>query len=320
MLLALEKFRVDEGGYGMAFAAFTLFSVVCFGAYTVNLADVTNMKTKMQMAADAGAYAGAVEQANLLQRIAIMNIIMAVLYALFLVGFVLWLIPWTTAIGNAIMKVCEIALKILNYAEKILAFASTFIIKNAAEDYAKQNGADTASTFAKDAIPAIIGWPPIAYMFADDDYEYMKPEDPDDTRAIEHSFAAITISQGTPYSLHDDDHTMMVLKESYFANGVNVIAMKDKGNSAILGESQVFFKNPELDTIRYGSGQNIALASGRAFCGSVKRSDIDDNYLNLLSPSWKPKLVTLKEGGATETLPLLLIKWELMLFKSLFQH
>ncbi|MBI3268568.1 MAG: hypothetical protein HYZ53_06060 [Planctomycetes bacterium] len=321
MIIALEKFRQDEGGYGMAFAAFTLFSLVCFCAYTVNIADVTNKRTQMQNAADAGAYAGAVEQASMLTRIATLNIVMMVFYALFLVGFALSLIPFTKAIGEAIMTICELMLKLLNFLEKILAFVATFQIKSTAEDFATQNGADTVSTYGKDAIPVVLGAPPIAYMFADSDFEYMEPEDPDATRAaVKHSFLAIPISKGTSHKLDDRNHTMLVIKENFFENGVCVIAMKSQQDPILLGEGRVFFDNPRLKSLRFGSGQNMALASGRAFNSDVKHDEVDENFDNLVSRDWKPKLITLREGGGIEVLPLVFIMPELLIARTLFQH
>jgi len=77
---AVVRFWRDESGQGLLFAAASLVVLVGFVALVFNFGRVIERRTRMQLAADAAAYSGAVVAANSLSSIAWINSAMAQLY------------------------------------------------------------------------------------------------------------------------------------------------------------------------------------------------------------------------------------------------
>jgi hypothetical protein len=77
---ALRRFCGDESGQGIIFAAATLLVLVGFVAFVFNIGRLLDRRTKMQIAADAAAYSGAMVEANSVSAIAWINSAMSQVY------------------------------------------------------------------------------------------------------------------------------------------------------------------------------------------------------------------------------------------------
>ncbi len=77
---AITRFWHDQSGQGMLFAAASLVLLVGFVALVFNVGRLIERRTRIQLAADAAAYSGAVVEANSLSSIAWTNSAMAQLY------------------------------------------------------------------------------------------------------------------------------------------------------------------------------------------------------------------------------------------------
>ncbi len=330
MLSFLERLRNDEGGYGMAFAAFTLFTLVCFVSYTVNVSDFTSRRIKTQGAIDAGVHSAAKQQADMLTAIAVINIIMRVLYGVYMIGFILWLIPWTTSIGMAIMRICQVALMALNMVERVLATAFSWAmlatVKSKVSDNLKQpDGSEHGSgaSFGPEFLPAVVQQPMGAlYYLIDDkinmpDYlgNYMKADDDDDrlllvtvgaTKADD--ISNVNIERFPPndngiritplifYEGTDDGLEKKKDKDrTFFDKGIMGIAKWNTEDSPpLLGG--YYFRNPDLSAGAYGSGTVLSLGAARAWNSNFKRSNLD-SFDNHYRTGWKPKLIDMREAG-----------------------
>lgn len=76
MIARLVRLHRDRGAQGLAFAAITLFVLVCFVATVANVSGVLAARAELQGAADASAYSAAVVRAQGLSAIAAMNHVM----------------------------------------------------------------------------------------------------------------------------------------------------------------------------------------------------------------------------------------------------
>jgi hypothetical protein len=77
---ALRRFCGDESGQGIIFAAATLLVLVGFLAFVFNIGRLLDRRTKMQIAADAAAYSGAMVEADAVSAIAYINSAMSQVY------------------------------------------------------------------------------------------------------------------------------------------------------------------------------------------------------------------------------------------------
>ena len=77
---AFRRFCGDESGQGILFAAASLVLLVGFVALVYNVGRLTERRTKIQLAADAAAYSGAMVEANSLSTIGWINSAMAQIY------------------------------------------------------------------------------------------------------------------------------------------------------------------------------------------------------------------------------------------------
>jgi len=76
----VRRLHRDEGGQGVMFAAASMVVLVAFVSLAFNVGAAVGQRTRMQMAADAMAYSGAVVEANALSTIAWINSGMAQIY------------------------------------------------------------------------------------------------------------------------------------------------------------------------------------------------------------------------------------------------
>ncbi len=323
MISFLHRLRQDEGGYGMAFASFTLFTLVCFVAYTVNVSEFSSRRIKTQGAVDSGVYSGAKQQSDMLTAIAVINIVMRVLYGIYMIGFVLYLIPFTTAIGRAIMQVCQIALIALSFVERALATAYSYIIMSTisskiSDNMAMGSGGSQGDglAFASEILPALLRFPMGALYFLIDDKmdqatyigNYMKADDRDDRLPIitvganfADDVSGINIEEFggvriTPLVFYDDDD-FDSKKHTFFDKGIMGMAKwsgTGGGNPPLLGGH--FFENPDQSAGLYGSAKVIGLGASRAWNSNFKRSALSglDNHYRT---GWKPKLINMREAG-----------------------
>lgn len=171
MLLWIDKIRRDEHASGLVFGALSMFCLVCFLAYTCNVTQITTLKIKMQSAADAAAYSGAVVQANIIALVAFINnmmvwvyriivaiivikIILAILAALSLIPFIGEAFRWAMAAYQWWESMddhwIDSLLRVINSLSKIqraIAKSAVFLIELEVFRIARENGAYLAAAY-----------------------------------------------------------------------------------------------------------------------------------------------------------------------------
>jgi len=133
MLNLLRRLQRDEGGQGMLFAVFVLLIGAMVFMLSLNVGGLVSQKIRMQNAADAAAFSGAIVQARLLNLIAVLNDALIVCLVVKVVAMVLKIafsfIFWVPPTCEVIYRLMGRAQKALSKVMGVIRDASPFLVQ-----------------------------------------------------------------------------------------------------------------------------------------------------------------------------------------------